>query len=123
MVEFPKRTKTKRATQSKGKDKEESNHEQEREFDIIQIQSDDSDNEAWILENLLIHRESQIDALKDDLHRARNFNQFLQIQNRKMSVHIAIYETRVTKYEKEASRAQERLEELMGEFDESEGKD
>ena len=37
MVEFPKRKKTKRATQSKGKDNEESSHEQEREFDIIQI--------------------------------------------------------------------------------------
>ena len=56
IVEFPKRRKTKRATQSKGKDKEESSHEKEREFDIIQIQSDDSDNEARILETLLINR-------------------------------------------------------------------
>ena len=56
MVELPKRRKTKRATQSKVKEKEEGSHEQEREFDIIHIQSDDSDNEAHILENLLIHR-------------------------------------------------------------------
>ena len=46
MVDFPKRKSTRRATQSKGKGKEESSHEQEREFEIIQIQSDDSDNEA-----------------------------------------------------------------------------
>ena len=110
MVEFPKRKSTRRATQSKGKGKEESSHEQEREFNIIQIQSDDSDNEARILENLLIHRESQIDALKADLHRARNFNQFLQVQNKQMSVHMVVYVTRAIKYKKEASKAQVRLE-------------
>ena len=123
MVELPNRRSTRKATQSKGKGKEEGSHEQESAFDIIQIQSDDSDNEAQILENLLIHREGQIDALKDDLHRERNFNQFLQIQNRKMSVHMAVYETRATKYKKEASKAQTRLEELMGEFNEIEGED
>ena len=36
---------------------------------------------------------------------------------------MAIHETRATKYKKEASKAQARLEELMGEFDESEGED
>ena len=36
---------------------------------------------------------------------------------------MAEYETRAIKYKKEASKAQVRLEELMGEFDESEGKD
>ena len=40
-----------------------------------------------------------------------------------MSVHMAVYETRAIKYKKEASKAQVRLEELMGDFDESEGKD
>ena len=93
MVELPKRKSTRGATQSKGKDKEESSHEHKTEFDIIQIQSDDSDNEARILENLLIHRESQIDAFRADLHRARNFNHFLQVQNKKMSVHMVVYET------------------------------
>ena len=93
IVEFPKRKSTRRATQSKGKDKEESSHEQEREFDIIQIQSDVSENEARILENLLIHREGQIDALRADLRRSRNFNQFLQVQNKKMSVQMVVYET------------------------------
>ena len=121
IVEFPKRRKTKRATQSKGKDKEESSHEKEREFNIIQIQSDDSDNKAWILENLLINRENKIDALRTDLERARNFNHFFQIQNKQMSVHMVVNETRAIKYKKEASKAQVRLEELMGEFDESEG--
>ena len=105
IVEFPKRRKTKRATQSKGKEKEESSHEKEREFDIIQIQSDDSDNEARILENLLINRENQIDALRTDLDRARNFNHFLQVQNKQMSVHMVVYETRAIKYKKEASKA------------------
>ena len=119
MVELPKRKSTRKDTKSKGKGKEEGSHEQESAFDIIQIQSDDSDNEARILENLLIHREIQIDALKDDLHRARNFNQFLQIQNNQMIVHMDIYETRVIKYKKKASKAQVRLEEIMGEFDES----
>ena len=122
-VEFPKRKSTRRATQSKGKDKEESSHEQEREFDIIQIQSDDSDNEARILQNLLIHRENQIDDLRTDLDRARNFNHFLQVQNKQMSVHMAVYETRAIRYKREASKAQMRLEELMGEFEEIEGED
>ena len=40
-----------------------------------------------------------------------------------MSVHMVVYETRVIKYKKEASKAQVRLEELMGEFNESEGED
>ena len=110
IVEFPKRRKTKRATQSKGKEKEESSHEKERDFDIIQIQSDDSNNEARILETLLINRESQIDALRADLKRARNFNHILQIQNKNMSVHMAVYETRAIKYKKEPSKVQVRLE-------------
>ena len=97
MIDLPRRKSTRIATQSKGKGKEEGSHKQESAFKIIPIQSDDSDNEARILENLLIHREGQIDALKDDLHRARNFNQFLQIQNRQMSVHMVVYETRATK--------------------------
>ena len=105
IVKLPMRRKIKRATQSKGKEKEERRHEKEREFDIIQIQSDDSDNEARILENLLIHRESQIDALKTDLDREMNYNQFLQIQNKQMSVHMVVYETREIKYKKEASKA------------------
>ena len=102
----------KKATQSKGKEKEESNHEKKRDFDIIQIQSDDSDNEARILESLLINREKQIDALRVDLERSRNFNHFLQTQN-KQSVHMAVYETRAIKYKKEASKAQVKLEELI----------
>ena len=61
--------------------------------------------------------------MKDDLHRARKFNQFLQIQKKQISVHMVVYETREIKYKKEASKAQVRLEELMGEFDESEGED
>ena len=93
IVEFPKMRKTKRATQSKGKEKKESSHVKEREFDIIQIQSDDSDNEAQILENLLINRENQIDALRTNIERSRNFNHFLQVQNKYMSVHMAVYET------------------------------
>lgn len=121
MIELPKRKSTRRATQSKGKDKEERSHEQERQFDIIQIQSDDSDNEARILANLLILREIQIDALRADLHRSRNFNHFFQVQNKQMSVHMAVYETRAIQYKKEASKTHVRLEELMGEFEESEG--
>ena len=105
MVKFPRRKSTKIATQSKGKDKEESSHEQEREFNIIQIQIDDSDNEAGILENLLIHREIQIEALRTDLDRARNFNHFLQVQNKQMSIHMVVYETQAIKYKKEASKA------------------
>ena len=38
-----------------------------------------------------------------------------------MSVHMAIHETRATKYKKEASKAQARIDELIGDFDESEG--
>ena len=71
----------------------------------------------------MINRESQIDALRADLERARNFNHFLQIQNKQMSVHMAVYETRAIKYKKEASKAQVKLEELMGEFNDNEDED
>ena len=100
IVELPKRRKTKKATQIKGKEKEESNHEKEREFDIIQINNDDSDNEARILESLLIKREEQIHALREDLERSRNLNHFLQTQNKQMSVHMVVYETLAIKYQK-----------------------
>ena len=40
-----------------------------------------------------------------------------------MSVHMAVYETWAIKYKKEASKAQVRLEELMGEYEEGEGED
>ena len=123
IIDLPKRKNTRKATQSKRKGKVEDGHEHGSALDAIPIPSDDSDNEARILENLLIQRERQIDALKDDLHRARNFNQFLQIQNRQMSVHMAIHETRATKYKKEASKAEARIDELIGDFDESEGED
>ena len=46
---------------------EERSHEKERDFDIIQINSDDSDNEARILESLLINREEKIHDLRADL--------------------------------------------------------
>ena len=70
----------------------------------------------------MIHRESKIDALRTDLDRTRNFNYFLQVQNKKMSVHMDVYETRAIKYKKEASKAQVRLEEFMGEFYEKIGR-
>ena len=38
-----------------------------------------------------------------------------------MSVHMAVYETWAIEYKNGASKAQVRWEELMGEFDESEG--
>ena len=90
ILELPKRRKTKKATQSKGKEKEESNHQKERDFNIIQIQSDYSDNQARILEYLLINREEQIHNLRADLERSRNFIHFLQTQNKQMSVHMAV---------------------------------
>ena len=40
-----------------------------------------------------------------------------------MSVHMVVYETRAIKYKKEASKAQVRLEELMGDFNDSEDED
>ena len=40
-----------------------------------------------------------------------------------MSVHMAVYETRTIKYKKDASKAQVRLEELVGESDEGEDED
>ena len=110
IVELPKRRKTKKATQSKGKEKEESSHEKERDFDIIQINNDDSDNEARILESLLINREDQIDDLRVDLERFKILIHFLQTQNKHMSLHMVLYETRAIKYQKEASKAQIKLE-------------
>ena len=121
LTDLPRRKSARIAFQGKGKGKVGESQEHGGALAGIPIQSDDSDSEAWILENILIHRESEIDALKADLHRARNFNQFLQVQNKQMSVHMAVYETRAIKYKKEASKAQVRLEEIMGEFKESGG--
>ena len=84
---------------------------------VIPIHSDDSDNEASILENLLIHREEKIEALEKDLHRARNFNYFLETQNKQMNVHLAVHEARAIKYKNEAAKAQIKIEELIGDFD------
>ena len=36
---------------------------------------------------------------------------------------MVVYETRAIKYQKEASKAEVRLEEIMGEFDESDNED
>ena len=90
---------------------------------VIPIPSDDSDNEARILENLLIHKEGKIEVLQEDLQRARNFNQFLEVENKQMKFHAAIHEARAIKYKKEAERAQVRIEELIGEFDDEEEED
>ena len=93
------------------------------ELAIIPIQSDDSDNEARLLENLLIHKEGKIEALEQDLQRARNFNHFLEIENKQMNVHTAVHEARAIKYNKEAEKVQARIEELIGEFDDEEEED
>jgi len=90
---------------------------------VIPIPSDDSDNEARILENLLIHKEGQIEVLQEDLQRARNFNHFLEVENKQMKFHAAIHEARAIKYKKEAEKAQVRIEELIGEFDDEEEED
>lgn len=123
IVELPKKRRTKMATQSKGKEKEESSHEKERDFDIIHINSDDSDNEAKILESLFLNREEQIQDLRADLERSKNLIHFLQTQNKQMNFHMAVYETRTIKYQKDASKAQIKLEELMGEFNNNEEED
>ena len=100
IVELPKKRRTKKATQGKGKEKVESSHEKERDFDIIEINSDDSDNEARILEYLLLNREEQIHDLRVDLERSKNLIHFMQTQNKQMNVHMEVYETRDIKYQK-----------------------
>ena len=71
----------------------------------------------------MINIEKKIDTLRADLERSRNFNHFLQTQNKQMSVHMAVYETRAIKNKKEATKAQVKLEELKGEFNDSEDED
>ena len=58
--------------------------------------------------------------MENDLQWARNFNHFLEIQNKQMNVHTAVHEARAIKYKNEAAKAQARIEELIGEFDEEE---
>ena len=82
LTNLPRRKSARIAFQGKGKGKVGEGHERESALGAIQIPSDDSDNEARILENLLIQREREIDALQGELHRARNFNHFLEVQNR-----------------------------------------
>ena len=104
----------------KGKSKVEESEKHGGALVVIPIQSDDSDNEARLLENLLIHKEGKIETLENDLQRARNFNYFLETQNKQMSVHIAVHEARAINYKNEAAKARARIEELIGEFDEEE---
>ena len=84
IIELPKRKRTKKSIQGKGKEKEESSHEKEREFDIIQIDSDDGDNEARILEALLQNKEAQIHDLQADLERFKDLIHVLQMQNKQI---------------------------------------
>ena len=62
------------------------------DFDIIQINSDDSENEARILESLFQNREEQIHDLRADLERSKDLIHFLQTQNKQMNVHMEVYE-------------------------------
>ena len=107
----------------KGKSKVGESTKHGGELAVIPIQSDDRDNEACLLENLLIHKEGKIETLEEDLQRERNFNHFLEIQNKQMNVHTAVHEAREIKYKNEVAKAQAKIEELIGEFDEEEEED
>ena len=106
----------------KGKEQvkeEEDNHEEQREFELIHINSDE-ENETRISNSLLQDMNAQIKDLEAELERAKDVIHFLQMQNKKMSGQQAIYEARALKYLKEAQRAQVKLEEYMGTYEESE---
>ena len=78
---------------------------------------DAEDDQIIVLNSLLQNRESQIGDLEADLERSKDLIHFLQLQNRQMSGQMEIYETRPPKYRREAQKAQVKLEEYMGEFD------
>ena len=123
IIEVPKRTREKKPIQSKGMEKMEqweSSHEQEREFDIIHIDSDAGDDEARILESLLQNKEAQIQDLETNLERSKDLIHFLQMQNRQMSGLMEIYEAQALKHQREAYKAQVKLEEYMGKFEDIE---
>ena len=66
------------------------------------------------------NREGQDKDLETDLERSKDLIHFLQMQNSQMSEQMAIYEARAIKYKREAQKAQVKLEEYMGEFDDDE---
>ena len=100
-------------------EEEEDNHEKEKEFELIHIDSED-EYDTIIVNSLLQDRNAQIKDLKFELERSKDLIHFLQMQNKKMSGQMAIYEARALKYQKEAQRSQVQLKEYMGTHEESE---
>ena len=94
------------------------NHEEEREFELIHIDSDD-ENETRIANSLLQDMNAQIRDLEAELERAKDVIHFLQMHNKQMSGQQVIYEARALKYWKQAQRAQVKLEDYMGTYEES----
>lgn len=66
------------------------------------------------------NRESKICDLETDLERSKDLIHVLQMKNKQMSGQMAVYEARAFKYQREAYKAQVKLEEYMGEFDDTE---
>jgi len=87
---------------------EEEDHEIEKEFEIIQVDSDEENEE--IISNLLLQeKNAQIIDLEENLDRARNVIHFYEMENKKMSAQQAIYEATTIKAQRETQRAQVRL--------------
>ena len=62
---------------------------------------------------LLQNKNSQIEDLKANLDRAKSVNSVLEMENRQLGAKNAIYEARAIRAQKEAQKAEVKLEEFM----------
>ena len=70
------------------------------------------------MNSLLQDWNAQIKYLEAELEISKDLIHFLQMQNKKMSGQLAIYEIRALKYKKEAERSQVQLEKYMSAYEE-----
>ena len=102
--------------------KENEDYEVERDFEIIQVHSDE-ENEEIITNMLLQDRNAQIKDLLAHLERAKSINDALDLENRQLGAQMEIYEARALKAWKEAKKAQIKIEELISTYEESSDKE
>ena len=91
----------------------------EKEFEIIQADNDEED-EARISNFLIQNKNALIEDLQANLNKAKSVIDTLDLENRQLAARIAIYEAKAFNAQKEAQRAQVKLEEFIGTYEESE---
>ena len=91
----------------------------EQEFKLIHLDSDD-ENEQRINSMLLKRKYAHIRDPQTNLGRDKNVIHSFEVENKKLEVEKAIYETRAIRAWKEAANAKAKLDEVLGTHDDTE---